>query len=458
MFDTRKRRTRWNQFLSFTPRRSSWTSSRISPAPPFFSWEKRRRVEYTELDDDVSSSGKDNKDPDRKNDHKYMDLLVSAVLAPQKSREWSSRSPKGKESTKKYSKERRAQPKWRSTSPWIQTNTMMFHWPSNYKVHEVRTPEEQCSIQTFTFATKSFCFVTAANGEEQYICIQLDFCSGCAAIIVPRGSDRRFQQHTSWTPKRSWRSNQRRAGSLYGHLCKRSKSQEEIPCTEGSVSPASTRIVQAVCLREKHRVEILDWQWGFWLRWFEEVLNPKSYVTGRVGTYIPSRPTNKATSSGRRLDEYCEVSKTNSRITDRPIPLRPQDEDFGWVATWQQANVGIFSTSISNQLSFKDKYVMWIVMWYMSIATRSRSPTTHLQDWKKPAYVMNEAHRRWWNIFDNALSHGSHTSRSMLLRIELFAVAWASLGRLDTRSNRWHNRTAQKSPTLSHSSNQRNAS
>ena len=45
---------------------------------------------------------------------------------------------------------------------------------------------------------------------------------------------------------------------------------------------------------------------------------------------------------------------------------------------------------------------------------------------KKPAHGMNDAPRRWWNILDKALrgyGMGSHTSRSMLLRIVFFTVA-----------------------------------
>ena len=40
--------------------------------------------------------------------------------------------------------------------------------------------------------------VTTANGEQQDI-YKFDYYTKCAAIIVPRGSDRRFQQHTSKT-------------------------------------------------------------------------------------------------------------------------------------------------------------------------------------------------------------------------------------------------------------------
>ena len=39
----------------------------------------------------------------------------------------------------------------------------------------------------------------------------------------------------------------------------------------------------------------------------------------------------------------------------------------------------------------------------------------------KLAHAMNDAPRRWWNILDEA-RHGSHTSRSMLLRTVFSAV------------------------------------
>ena len=82
-----------------------------------------------------------------------------------------------------------------------------------YKVHEVTTPEEQCSIETFNVLTndeqwtmtpeahkyaaaESFCFVTTENGEPHDV-YNLDYYTGFAATIVPCGSDRRFQQHKS---------------------------------------------------------------------------------------------------------------------------------------------------------------------------------------------------------------------------------------------------------------------
>ena len=67
-------------------------------------------------------------------------------------------------------------------------------------------------------------------------------------------------------------------GTLHGYLWRSSsiKSPNTVSCTKRSVSPGSTRILQAVCRSDTLRVKILCWQWGFWLRWFEEVQTEES--------------------------------------------------------------------------------------------------------------------------------------------------------------------------------------
>ena len=74
--------------------------------------------------------------------------------------------------------------------------------------------------------------------------------------------------------------------------------------------------------------------------------------------YSPLKLTSKVTSSGRRPEGYCEVCNTSRRITLGPIPLLPQDQDFGRVASWQPAKVWIFSTLISKKPLFKDSLMM----------------------------------------------------------------------------------------------------
>ena len=67
---------------------------------------------------------------------------------------------------------------------------------------------------------------------------------------------------------------------------------------------------------------------------------------------------------------------------------------------------------------------------------------------KKPAYGMNDAPRRWWNILDKALlSHGMvpHTSRSMLLRAVFPYSRVSKVGNTGYKV-RSHSRTVQKTP------------
>ena len=54
---------------------------------------------------------------------------------------------------------------------------------------------------------------------------------------------------------------------------------------------------------------------------------PKNYVSGR---WVPTIKTNKATSSGQRLDGYCEVAKDKQKdYLQTDSPAFPQDQDFG---------------------------------------------------------------------------------------------------------------------------------
>ena len=69
---------------------------------------------------------------------------------------------------------------------------------------------------------------------------------------------------------------------------------------------------------------------------------------------LPSRRTNRVTSSRQRQDGCWEISKTNRININRMIVLLQQDLDFGWVATWQPARVGTLFTLILRQLSFNE--------------------------------------------------------------------------------------------------------
>ena len=95
----------------------------------------------------------------------------------------------------------------------------------------------------------------------------------------------------------------------------------------------------------------------------------------------PSRRTNKVTSLRQRTDVYWEVSRINRRNISRPIPLLPQDPDFGWVVKWQPARVGTSFALISRQLSFKDSLMVWIVILCANCHQKQVILLTLLQDW-----------------------------------------------------------------------------
>ena len=147
-----------------------------------------------------------------------------------------------------------------------------------YKVHEVSTPKEQCSIQTFTFWSMmcigQWCQKHIRSIEQQghfvswlrktennrifTIWLQNRVCSDHCALVkwptIPAAHDDSSSATGVDTQTRDMLER------WYCHIWKsrRSKSQEEIPCTNRRVTPRSTKILQAVCWSETPWVEILD--------------------------------------------------------------------------------------------------------------------------------------------------------------------------------------------------------
>ena len=116
------------------------------------------------------------------------------------------------------------------------------------------------------------------------------------------------------------------------------------------------------------------------------------------------------------------------KSTYRLIPLLPQDLDFACVAIWQPARDGpFFCIWISEQLFFKDNLMMWTVMLCVNYHQKQVILHTLLQDWREPAYGMNDAPRRWWNILDKALcSCGMVPKRADRCCHVLYSRAWAN--------------------------------
>ena len=155
-------------------------------------------------------------------------------------------------------------------------------------VHKVRTPKGLCSTQISAFwpmmsigqwhrrdkhaaAAGSFLLRDLRKCRTTG-CMQLDHDAVCTAVIVPQWSDRRLRQYKSWSPRKSWRSNERHVGTLYGYLRKssRNKSQNEISCMKGSICSRCTKILQKVCWSKTFGVQILGWQGGSWSHRHEE--------------------------------------------------------------------------------------------------------------------------------------------------------------------------------------------
>ena len=117
-------------------------------------------------------------------------------------------------------------------------------WPSNTKCtkswlrKDSARPSPLCCDQWWALDSDAGNTQVCSRGRIILFCdhgkrrttgyLQLDYHAVCAAVVVPRWSDQQFQQHTSWSHKSSWQSNQRHAGTLYGHLWKSSRSKQVI--------------------------------------------------------------------------------------------------------------------------------------------------------------------------------------------------------------------------------------
>ena len=186
------------------------------------------------------------------------------------------------------------------------------------------TPE----AHKYAAAAGSFCFVTTENGEQQDLynlttlpCVQRSLCldevtndsSSSAQVEVPKGVD----SQTRDMLERCMATCGKAAGA---RAKRRSRARKE----------ASAQEVRGYY---KQFAEAKHLEWKSWIdnEVFDLVdlrkVKPKNYVTGR---WVLTIKTDKQGNFLRgRPDGYCEVSKTSRRITYRPIPLLPQDQDFG---------------------------------------------------------------------------------------------------------------------------------
>ena len=188
--------------------------------------------------------------------------------------------------------------------------------------HWTMTPE----AHKYAAAAGSFCFVTE-NGEQQDIYnlttipgVQRSLCldeviddSSSTQVEFPKGVDSQTRDMLERCMATCGKAARARAK-------RRSRARKE----------ASAKKVRRYY---KQFAEAKHLEWKSWIdnEVFDLVdlrkFKPKNYVTGRW--VLTSRPISKATSSGRRLDGYCEVSKINRKITCKPILLRPRGQDFG---------------------------------------------------------------------------------------------------------------------------------
>ena len=135
----------------------------------------------------------------------------------------------------------------------------------------------------------SYCFVTTEKWRST-VHMQFDHYAECATIIVFQWSDQRLWNYKNWSTWWSWWSNKRHVGTLYDYLQKscRNKSQNEISCTQGSISPRSSRILPTICWSETSWIQILGWEQGFWSHWLEEG-NAEKVCYRTMGTYYQDR-------------------------------------------------------------------------------------------------------------------------------------------------------------------------
>ena len=159
-------------------------------------------------------------------------------------------------------KEHRPVPALRMNPPTTETSAKKENLAQQYRVHDERTVfypdlyvltnDEHLTMRSeahkYAAAAGSFCFVTTENGEKQNVYnlttilgVQRSLCleevtddSSSTQVDFPEAVDSQTRDILD------------RCMATCGEAT-RSKSQEEIPCTKRSISPGSTRTLQAVC-------------------------------------------------------------------------------------------------------------------------------------------------------------------------------------------------------------------
>ena len=178
--------------------------------------------------------------------------------------------------------------------------------------HWTRTPDFQvCSSDWIILLFNNWTRKTTRQ-------MQFDYYAVCATIILPQWSDPRLRQHKSWTPSRSWWSNMWYVRTLYGYLRKgcRNKSQNEISCMKGSISPREVLGYHKQNAEAKHlESQILGWQRSCSSHWHEKGGAEKLCYRTMCANHVDSQARQLSQSKGqmgiKRLPRQTERKLTH---------------------------------------------------------------------------------------------------------------------------------------------------
>ena len=205
--------------------------------------------------------------------------------------------------------------------------------------HWTVTPEKhKCAA-----AAGSFCFVTTANGEQQDMCdlttkpsVQRSLCleevtddSSSTRVELPNGFDNETRARLERSIATCGKPQEQEPKSDLAHEKKgqpREYGDTTINLLERNTSSGNPGL-------RMRFLNVVD------LRKFK----PKNYVTNRwVLTIKTDKQSNFLRSKGEMGVE--RIPRQTKRTTCRQILLLLLDQDFGWIARWQPAEVEIFPT------------------------------------------------------------------------------------------------------------------
>ena len=296
--------------------------------------------------------------------------------------------------------------------------------------HWIMTPE----AHKYAAAAGSFCFVTTENGEQQDIYnlttgpgVQRSLClneviddSSSTQVEFPTGVG---SQTTYWNAV--WPPVEKQQDQLYHKQFAEAKQLEKKSWIDNEV------------------FDLVD------MRKFK----PKNYVSGRwVPTIKTDKQGNFLRAKARWVLRGFEDKQKDYLQTDSPGSTRPGFRMSCQMAaskSWDLFHIDLKTAFLQGPSYDVNRDVV------CQLPPEAGHPPKIAARLKKPAYGMNVAPRRWWNILDKALrSCGMVPTRADAVTYCILYSRVSKLGNTGYKRPS-HSRTAQKTPSLNHVSDQK---